>query len=104
MRRLLAVTLALVVSALILGAPAAGWAQKGPIKVGLILPETGPLAANGKDMANGLQLFFEEQGWRLAGREIKLITEDDEGKPATGLSKARSLVESQGVHVLVGPL
>jgi branched-chain amino acid transport system substrate-binding protein len=55
-------------------------------------------------MANGMQLFFEEHGFKLAGREIKLITEDDEGKPPTGLAKARSLVESQGVHVLMGPL
>src|SRR5262249_45884693 len=65
-------------------------AQKGPIKIGFLIPETGPLAANGKDMANGFQLFFEEQGWKLAGREVKLITEDDEGKPPTGLAKARS--------------
>jgi branched-chain amino acid transport system substrate-binding protein len=102
MRKLVAVTLALVGIAILL--PSAVWAQKGPIKVGLILPETGPLAANGKDMANGMQLFFEEQGWRLAGREVKLITEDDEGKPPTGLSKTRSLVESQGIHLLIGPL
>jgi len=77
MRKLLGVTLALVATCLLPAGTAS--AQKGPIKVGLILPETGPLAANGKDMANGMQLFFEEQGWRLAGREIKLITEDDEG-------------------------
>ena len=102
MRRLPAVTLIVIVVGLLVALP--GWAQKGPIKIGLILPETGPLAANGKDMANGLQLFFEEQGWKLAGREVKLVTEDDEGKPPTGLAKARSLVESQGVHVLMGPL
>jgi len=102
MRKLLGVTLALVATCLLPAGTAS--AQKSPIKVGLILPETGPLAANGKDMANGMQLFFEEQGWRLAGREIKLITEDDEGKPPTGLAKARSLVESQGVHLLMGPL
>jgi len=102
-RRLSAVTLIVIVAGLLVALDP-GWAQKGPIKIGLILPETGPLAANGKDMANGLQLFFEEQGWKLAGREVKLITEDDEGKPPTGLAKARSLVESQGVHVLMGPL
>jgi branched-chain amino acid transport system substrate-binding protein len=96
------VTAALAVGFLLTPGPAP--AQKGPIKIGLLLPETGPLAANGKDMANGFQLFFEEQGWKLAGREVKLITEDDEGKPPTGLAKARSLVESQNVHVLVGPL
>lgn len=102
MRKLLALSLVLAVALLIV--PGLAPAQKGPIKIGLLIPETGPLAANGKDMANGFQLFFEEQGWKLAGREVKLITEDDEGKPPTGLAKARSLVESQGVHVVVGPL
>ncbi len=79
-------------------------AQKGPITIGLLLPVTGPQAANGKDMVNGFQLFLDEQGGKLAGREVKVIIEDDESKPATGLTKARSLVEGQGVHVLIGPL
>jgi branched-chain amino acid transport system substrate-binding protein len=99
---LMVVTLAM--AGLILAGATESWAQKGPIKVGFLVPQTGPLAANGKDMINGLQLFFEEQNYRLAGREIKLIIEDDEGKPATGLTKARGLVESQGVHLLTGPL
>jgi branched-chain amino acid transport system substrate-binding protein len=82
----------------------ATWAQKGPIKLGFLTPLSGPLSANGKDMLNGMELFLEEHKYRLAGREVKLITEDDEGKPATGLTKARGLVEGQGVHVVVGPL
>ena len=101
--------LGLVVSILVLaglllggGSPASG--QKGPIKVGLLVPTTGPLSANGKDMVNGLELFFDEQKYRLAGREVKLIVEDDEGKPATGLTKARSLIESQNVNIIMGPL
>src|SRR5207253_2446360 len=59
---------------------------------------------DGKDMINGFELFFEEHKYRLAGREIKFIVEDDEGKPATGITKARGLVEGQGVHLLTGPL
>jgi branched-chain amino acid transport system substrate-binding protein len=84
--------------------PFPAWAQKGPITVGLLVPLTGPFAANGKDMANSIQLFLEEKGGKLAGREIKLITEDSEGKPATGLTKLRGLVEGQGIKVLIGPL
>ncbi|HTK93231.1 MAG TPA: ABC transporter substrate-binding protein [Verrucomicrobiae bacterium] len=102
--RKLALLALILATAVALALPEGAPAQKGPIKIGFLIPETGPLAANGKDMANGFQLFFEEQAWKLAGREVKLITEDDEGKPPTGLAKARSLVESQGVHVLVGPL
>src|SRR3989442_5110501 len=98
------VVVALAAQALLLAGERPTWAQRGPIKVALLVPTTGPLSANGKDMVNGLELFFEEQKYRLAGREIKLIVEDDEGKPATGLTKARGLVEGQAVHLLIGPL
>jgi branched-chain amino acid transport system substrate-binding protein len=105
MRKILLVLAAFVaIAALVAAGQSPTWAQKGPVKVGLLVPQTGPLAANGKDMINGLELFFEEQGYRLAGREVKLIIEDDEGKPATGLTKARGLVEGQGVHLVTGPL
>src|SRR5438874_7475388 len=79
-------------------------AQTGPIKIGFVTSETGSLAANGKDMINGLRLFLEEHGGKLAGREVRLTIEDDEGKPATGLTKARSLIEGEGIHVLIGPV
>lgn len=102
MRKALIVISALVLVATLGIAPAA--AQKGPIKIALLLPVTGPQAANGKDMVNGFQLFLDEQGGRLAGREVKLAIEDDESKPATGLTKARGLVEGQGIHLLIGPL
>jgi branched-chain amino acid transport system substrate-binding protein len=98
------VVLVLLVAAGLLAGSRAARAQKGPIKVGLLVPQSGPLSANGKDMVNGLTLFLEEQGNRLAGREVKLIIEDDEGKPATGLTKARGLIEEQAVHLVTGPL
>jgi len=81
-----------------------GQAEKGPINLGLIVPETGPLAANGKDMVNALQLFLEQRQNKLAGRPVNLIVEDDAGVPATGLTKARSLIDGNRIHVLVGPL
>jgi len=79
-------------------------AQKGPIKAGFMSSLTGPLSPNGKDMLNSFELFLEEQGGKLAGREVKLITEDDAGNPATGLTKLRGMVEGQGIQLLVGPL
>src|SRR5256885_11878637 len=103
MHRLVALVVVAALAAGVVGA-APSSAQKGPIKIGMLVPQTGPLAANGKDMVNGFELFFEEQKYRLAGREVKFIVEDDEGKPATGITKARGLVESQGVHLLTGPL
>lgn len=81
-----------------------GQAAKRPINLGLIVPETGPLAANGKDMVNALQLFLEQHQNKLAGRTVNLIIEDDAGVPATGLTKARSLIDGGRIDVLVGPL
>ena len=100
--RLLALTVLVVAAAALAAGPSL--AQKGPIKIGMLVPQSGPLAANGKDMINGFELFFEENKYRLAGREIKFIVEDDEGKPATGLTKIRGLVEGQNVHLVTGPL
>jgi branched-chain amino acid transport system substrate-binding protein len=99
-----ALLVTLTAMALLVVGPPPTSAQKGPIKIGMIVPQSGPLAANGKDMLNGYELFFEQQGYRLAGREVKFIVEDDEGKPATGLTKVRGLVEGQGVHLVTGPL
>jgi branched-chain amino acid transport system substrate-binding protein len=95
--------LALTVLALVVAPPPTA-AQKGPIKIGMIVSLSGPLAANGKDMVNGYEMFFEQEGYKLAGREIKFLIEDDEGKPATGLTKIRGLVEGQGVHLVTGPV
>src|SRR5512138_950173 len=88
---------------LLFGMPLAE-AQKGPIRVGFMSSLTGPLSPNGKDMLNSFELFLEEQGGKLGGREVKLIAEDDAGNPATGLTKLRGMVEGQGIQLLVGPL
>src|SRR5262249_10420884 len=109
MMRLLALVTAvlLVAGGLVAGglfADALAAAEKGPIRIGMLVPQTGPLAANGKEMENGFKLYLEEQGQRLAGREVRLFVEDTEAKPATALTKARALIESQNVQLLVGPL
>jgi len=96
------IAIALALIALVYLPPAD--AQKGPIKVGFMSSLTGPLSPNGKDMLNSFELFLEEQGGKLGGREVKLITEDDAGNPATGLTKLRSMAEGQGIQLLVGPL
>jgi branched-chain amino acid transport system substrate-binding protein len=76
--------------------------EKGPIKIGYIIPVTGAFAEVGRDMANGTALFLEEIGYKAAGRKIEVITEDDEANPATGLTKLRKVVEKDGVHIVAG--
>jgi branched-chain amino acid transport system substrate-binding protein len=77
---------------------------QGPIKIGMLAPLTGPFAAIGKDMVTGTELYLDEIGRQVAGRRIELIVEDDEGHPATGVTKARKLVEQDKVHIVTGGL
>jgi branched-chain amino acid transport system substrate-binding protein len=95
----------MVMVALVAVAPSASWAQgKGSIKIGYITPLSGSMAANGKDMLAGAELYLEEIGYQVAGRKIEFIVEDDEANPATGLTKTRKLVEKDGVHIMSGGL
>ena len=94
-----------VAVSLIMLIPSASFAQaKGPIKIGYISPLSGGMAANGKDMLTGIELYLEEIGYQVAGRKIELLVEDDEANPATGLTKTRKLVEKDGVHIMTGGL
>ena len=77
---------------------------KGPIKIGFIAPLSGGMAANGKDMLTGMELYLDEIGYQVAGRKIEFIVEDDEANPAVGLTKTRKLVEKDGVHIMTGGL
>src|SRR3972149_5180292 len=89
----------------IMVSPSALLAQgKGPIKIGFISPLSGGMAANGKDMLTGIELYREEIGYQAAGRKIELLVEDDEANPATGLTKTRKLVEKDGGHMMTGGL
>jgi branched-chain amino acid transport system substrate-binding protein len=100
-----AVILAAALLTFIMAAPPATWAQgKGPIKIGFISPLSGGMAANGKDMLSGIELYLEEIGYQAAGRKIELLVEDTEAVPATALTKTRKLVEKDGVHIMTGGL
>src|SRR5262245_64530643 len=75
-----------------------------PIKVGFLVPLSGPYVQNGRDILNGFLLALDEIGYRAGGRPIQLLVEDDEAIPAVGLTKARKLVERERVHVMAGAL
>ena len=77
---------------------------KGPIKIGFIAPMSGHAAQVGRDMLAGMELALMHRNWQVAGRKIKLISEDTEAKPAVAMTKVRKLVERDGVHVLIGGL
>jgi len=84
--------------------PAIVRAQGGPIKIGLMAPLTGVVAAGGREMVDGFNLYWEQINNTVAGRKVEIIVEDDASNPDTALQKARRLVEQQNVSFLFGNL
>jgi branched-chain amino acid transport system substrate-binding protein len=85
--------------------PALAQAPKEPIKIGGLHSITGPLAVNGAEINEGIKLYWEdEMGGQVAGRPVRLLLEDDEGKGDVGLTKVRKLAESDRVHMILGPV
>jgi branched-chain amino acid transport system substrate-binding protein len=86
---------------IVLVAPTVSAAQ-GLVRIGFISPLSGAIAQAGKDMYSGCELYWQETAWQAAGRKLEVILEDNEGLPATALTKARKLVENDKVHLLAG--
>src|SRR5438045_3064114 len=94
-------SIALCVALLI---PVLGYGQSDPIRIGFLTVRTGPLAAGGKQMEQGIQLFLKERNNTIAGRKVELIMADTGGNPAGAKTKTQELVEREKVHVIIGPL
>jgi len=74
------------------------------LRIGFIAPVTGLYAQIGKDMVDGFQMYLAEHGNKLGGMDVKFIVEDDQGKPDTGVTKAKKLVLQDKVHMFIGGL
>src|SRR5215471_6133824 len=96
-------TLLVAMTAGIIGAPTTPAAEtKTPIKIGVLAPLSGPLAALARDIVDGARLYVDEVNGEMAGRKVELLVEDYEFKTAVALTKTKKLVERDGVHVVTG--
>ncbi|MFT3818221.1 MAG: ABC transporter substrate-binding protein [Rubrivivax sp.] len=77
-------------------------AQQAPLKVGLMLPATGTYTALGDAIEKGFKLYVQEQGGKLAGREIQYFKVDDESEPSKATDNVNKLIKRDQVDVLVG--
>lgn len=57
-------------------------AQTEPIRIGFLTVRSGALAAGGRQMEEGIQLFLKERNNTIAGRKVELIIADTGGNPA----------------------
>jgi len=87
--------------------PAVVRAQAREVKVGYILPVTGPLAFEAALALNGIQLAVDEINAgggvkSLGGAKLTLLPGDTQNKVDLGKSEAQRLID-QGVVALIGP-
>lgn len=74
-----------------------------PLKVGLILPMSGPFASTGRQADAAVKLFIQRNGSTVAGRQIEIILKDDGGvSPDVTKRLAQELVARDKVQVLAG--
>jgi branched-chain amino acid transport system substrate-binding protein len=75
-----------------------------PVRIGLVLPMSGPFAAYGKQIEHGVKLWLAQNGDTIAGRKVELVVKDDSPGTAGDVSKrmAQELVVKDKVDILAG--
>lgn len=83
--------------------PAASAHAQQTIKVGLILPMSGPFADYGNQISRGVKLYMQRNGDTVAGKKVELLIKDDTGvAPELTKRLAQELVGNEKVDVLAG--
>jgi branched-chain amino acid transport system substrate-binding protein len=72
------------------------------IKVGAVLPMTGPQQANGTLIAAGIRLYMAQHGDTVAGKKVQVIVRDDGGVPDNSKRLAQEMIVNDKVNFLVG--
>jgi branched-chain amino acid transport system substrate-binding protein len=72
------------------------------IKVGIVLPLTGPFTGTGKQILSGAQLYLDTNGDRVAGKKIELVVRDGGNAPDLSKRLTQELIINDKVSVLAG--
>jgi branched-chain amino acid transport system substrate-binding protein len=85
-----------------LGAPAILAQTRTPIRLGNLNSFTGAIAYAAENNVNGMTMYLDSINWTIAGRKVEMIKEDDQFNPQVGLQKAKKLLESDNVDMIIG--
>jgi len=99
MKRILLAGAALLAATLFGGAANA----QGTIKIGIVMPYSGQFADLSRQMDNGIKIYMQQHGDKVAGKKIELIRKDVGGiNPPTAKRLAQELVVRDKVDILTG--
>ena len=73
-----------------------------PVRVGLILPMTGPFTSTGKQIEAAVRLYSHQNGAAVAGKKIELILRDDAAVPDNTKRLAQELIVNHQVGFVAG--
>lgn len=77
-------------------------AGDGPIKIGLLVPQSGVYKSLGDDMKAGFELYLEQHDGKLGGREIDVVVADEGETADSGKAAADKLVKQDSVMAVTG--
>ncbi|CDZ70664.1 ABC transporter substrate-binding protein [Neorhizobium galegae] len=72
------------------------------VKIGLILPMTGPFASTGRQVEAGVKAYMALNGDTVAGKKIEVVLRDDGGVADQTRRIAQELVVNDGAKMLMG--
>ena len=101
------IALALLLAACTTGTPSSSTSGSGePIKIGILADLTGPFTTYGTSLARSAQLAIKEINAKggIAGRQITVIVEDTQTDVSATVDKARKLIQSDKVDLVMGPI
>ena len=75
-----------------------------PLKIGLLVPVTGPFADYGKQIERGVKLYLAQNGDTVAGRKVELVLRDDAPGTSGEVSKriAQEMIVKDKVDIIAG--
>ncbi len=91
-----------IAAALLAVGTAVGAQAQEAVRVGLILPMTGPFASTGRQVEAAARLYMAQHGTTVAGKKIELIVRDDTGTPDVTRRIAQEMLANEKVAVLAG--
>lgn len=76
------------------------------IRIGVIAPQTGPVAAYGEGARDGIMLAFDKinAAGGIDGKQIKYIVEDNKGDQAETTNVVNKLISKDKVVAIIGPV
>lgn len=94
------------VMAALLALTSCGAKETNEIKIGGIFPLSGAVAVYGVECKNGIDLAIEEinAAGGINGKNVVLISEDDEGNPDKTVNAYQKLTSKDGAKLIIGSL